>query len=479
MSLRKKAFSGVKWTTASSFVNTIVQFTQTVILARLLLPDDFGLVGMVSIVIGFSQMFSDAGISAAIIHHQEISHKQLSSLYWANIFSGILIFIIVLLVSPTIVLFFDDNRLQSLLILASIIFLIIPVGQQFQVLFQKELDFKRISTIEISSTIIGAALAILIAAKGWGAASIIYGQIANATTKSLQYLYFGLKFHKPLFHFSRSDLKGFIGFGLYQMGEKSINYFNSRIDQLLIGKLLGATELGYYTLAYNLVLQPIYRINPIINRVAFPVYAKIQNDLEKLKRGFFQTLKYMTLVNFPILVGLALVAEHFVLAIYGEKWIPSILLIQILAFMAIIRSIGNPIGSLLLAKGRVDLGFKWNLFLFFITPTIVYMSSFFGIYVIAISLLIAQIIYLFISYQLMIKPLLGNCFREWFVYSFIKPLIFSFSMGFFVLMFISFTKYTNYLTLVYSVLIGSLSYIFILLIFERKTLINFKQLLSN
>lgn len=479
MSLREDASSGVKWTTLSSLTNTIIQFLLVIVLARLLNPTDFGLVAIVNIVIGFAQLFSDAGISAAIIHHRHVSSEQLSSLYWLNIFSGVILFGILILISPIAALFFDDPRLTKLFYLASLNFLIIPIGQQFQILFQKELDFDSITKIEMSSNLFGAIIALLTAFFNLGAASIIIGQISKVSLSSFLLLKKGIKKHKPQFIFSLSNIKGFIGFGLYQMGQKSLNYFYSRIDQLLIGKLLGPTDLGYYNLAFNLVIQPISRINPIVNRVAFPVYAKIQHDSKKLKSGYFETIKYLTLINFPLLVGIAVVAKSFVLIFYGEKWEPSIILIQILAIVALIRSMGNPVGSLLLAKGRADLGFKWLLTVFSFSPIVIYFSSHYGIMYVALGMMFLQILILLLSYPFLMKPLIGSCIKEYFVDSFLIPLFYSILMGIFVLAFINWSKFDPIISLLGGVLIGAIVYLLILFIFEKKNILNLKMMFKK
>jgi O-antigen/teichoic acid export membrane protein len=479
MSLRKQAYKGVKWTAFATLLNTIVQFVQIAILAHLLTPKDFGLVAMVMIIIGFGQLFKDAGISSAIIYYQDISQDKLSSLYWLNIFSGFVIFLIIILISPLAVSFFNEPRIQDLFYVASLLFLVIPIGQQFQILMQKELNFERIAKIETIARFVGMIVAIYSAYIGVGAISIIYGQIANSVVRSLLLLYFGIYLFKPKLHFNAKDLKGFVSFGLYEMGRKSINYFNSRVDQLIIGKMLGATDLGYYSLAFNLIIMPVSRINPILTRVAFPIFAKVQDDLNKLKKGFFESIKYLTLINFPLLIGLAVLAEPFVLVVYGKQWTNSILLIQILAFVAIFRSIGNPCGSLILAKGRPDLGFKWNLFILFVSPPAIYLSAQYSIYAVAFTLFLLQIIYFVLYYPFILKPLIGFVKKEWFIDSFLKPFLLTMFMGIVVYIINTFVEYNSIISLSIGICAGILTYFFIILIFERQYIYNLKDLIFS
>lgn len=410
MTLKQKAISSAKWTAISSIVTTALYLIQITVLARLLVPADFGLMAMVMIIIGFGQAYADMGISNAIIHRQDTTSDHLSSLYWVNIGAGFIVFILCLVVTPVIVQLFKEPRLSSLIPWASLVFLVIPLGQQFQILAQKELRFRRLAIIEISSQLLGVIIAILSAINGHGVYALIWGQLTNSLTKSLMLAITGWKKDAPRIHFKRKDLKGYLRFGIFQMGERSINYFNSYLDQLVLGILIGATGLGYYSFAHNLVIKPIRKINPVLTRVAFPVFAKIQNDNERLKRGYMTLRRLLSSVNFPILFGLSATAPVFIPVIFGEQWLPSIPILQILAFVAMFRSAGNPVGSLMLAKGRPDLGFRWNFMLLFTQiPGIYIGAKYYGPLGAAIALLVLQFIYFWGDYMINIKTLLGKC----------------------------------------------------------------------
>jgi len=184
MSLKQRAITGVKWTTISTMLVSSFQLIQLAILARLLGPSAFGLIGMVMVVVGFANAFADMGISNAIIHRQDTTKQQLSSLYWLNIFAGIVVCCIVVLASPLIVEFFQEPQLQNLLIFTSAVFLITPIGQQFQMLLQKELSFDKLAKIEVTSSFFGTVIAIIMAFLGFGALSLVLGQLGSAGFKS-------------------------------------------------------------------------------------------------------------------------------------------------------------------------------------------------------------------------------------------------------------------------------------------------------
>lgn len=473
MSLKRRAVKGVQWTTASTIINVSTQFALIAILARILSPEDFGLVGMVMIVIGFAQMFSDMGMSAAIIHYQEIEAPVLSSLYWINIISGMIIFSILISITPLVVHFFDEPLLKNLYLLSSFNFLILPIGQQFQTLMEKELRFDTIGKIEILSVTVSRTIAIILAFLGVGVFSIVWGRLINTFIRSILLLINGLNLHRPAFHFSFAEVKKFLSFGMYKMGQLTLNYFGSRFDQILIGKFLGATYLGYYTLAFELVLQPLKRINPIINRVFFPVYARLQKENEKLREIFFRTLKYLGLIAYPMLFGLIALAKPFVLTVYGDNWLEIVNLLQVLALVAVVIVHNNPFGSIILAKGRADIAFHLDLGVLIVRVIAIALTVKYGLIYIAFGLLVANLLIKFASYFLFMKPMLGRCLLEYAYNAFLVPVFYSFIMCVGLFIIIQFVNLDALITLVAGTVVGGIIYFFVLLIFERRLVYKF------
>ena len=379
MSLKQKTITGLKWTTYSTVIVTLLQLAQISILARFLDPSAFGLMALVMVVIGFSQAFLDMGISNAIIHKQEISHEQLSTLYWVNVLAGIVLFGIVCAVAPLVASFYHEPELTLLTILVGVTFLIQPFGQQFMVLWQKEMRFAEMAKIDIINKLVSLAVSVWFAYDGYGVYALVYGTIAGVVIQTIQFMVLGLREHKPSFIFRASEIKEFMSFGAYQMGERTINYFNYQIDTLLIGKLLGAEALGIYSIAKQLIMRPAQIFNPIITKVTFPMMAKIQDDTVRLKNIYLRTIHYLSSVNFPIYALMIVLAPELVMILFGDKWMEAVPIVQILSIFGALRSTGNPIGSLLLAKGKAKLGFYWNLGLFFYVPLGVYISSQWGL----------------------------------------------------------------------------------------------------
>jgi len=393
--LYKKATSGFKWTGISSATTTALQIIQLLVLARLLSPEDFGLMAMLMVIIGFTQSYSDLGISNAIIYYQKVSREQLSSLYWLNLLAGGLIFLILALSTPLIVSFYQEPRLADLTFWAALVFLVIPIGHQFQVLLQKELLFKQLSTIEICGSIAGTTTAIIFAYSGKGVFSLLYGQLANASVKSTLFFAIADRNWRPLFHFQPRDVKGFLGFGMYQMGERGINYFGRNLDKMLIGILLGSHILGLYSVAYQLMVKPYQLFNPIITRITTPLFSRLQLDNSKLRKTYLDMIRITALAMFPVYAGMIVLAQPLFLLLFGERWLPAVEVFQILAILGFFYSIGNLLGSLLVGKGRPDIGFNFNLAVFFLYGIAVWIGAKYGMEGTAWALVLTTALILF------------------------------------------------------------------------------------
>lgn len=429
MSLMARATAGVRWTVIASGITVISELLRNVVLARFLSPVDFGLMAMVLVVIGLAQMYTDIGISAAIIHRQDATPEQLSSLYWLNIFSGWAVFALVWLGTPLVTGFYNEPRLTPLLRVVALAFIITPICSQFEILLQKELLFSWLAKRDVAASVGQTFVAISCAVVGFGVWSLVYGFLAAAILRTLFLLPIGLTRYRPTLRFRRTDLKGYLGFGLFQIGERTAYYLSQRADQLLIGSLLGAQALGYYSFAFNLAAQPLWRINPILTKVAFPVFSKVQGDVAKLKRGYMRLVSMLTAFNAPLLIGLAALAPWAVPTIFGAKWTPSIILVQLLSFVTLLRSINNPIGSLQYAKGRADLGFWWHILaLATMLPTVWLACKSGSVTYVAFALLVLQVLLAAPLYLMMLRPLLGKCGPEY-AHATLKPGAVALAMG--------------------------------------------------
>ena len=425
--LKEKAVYGVKWIGTSSLIVTALKYVKLIVLARLLVPDDFGLMAMLLVIIGLGQAFSDMGISYAIIWKQDANRDQLSSVYWFNIFTGVVVSCIVLAAAPLIAYFFNEPRLNNLILWISPVFLITSIGIPFQMILQKDLLFSRIAKIEIIAASVGTIVAVVTAFLKAGVYALIWGQIAETIIFAILFLVIGSHNWHPHLHFRVKDLKGFLRFGLFQMGERLLNFYYTNVDYIIIGKFLGGDILGIYMLAYQLVIEPFARINPILTRVAFPVFAKRQKDNDALRRGYYELSRMIVFLTFPILALLAVTAPLFIPAILGPKWGPAILLTQILVILGALRALINPLGSILYAKGRTDLGFYWNLITATLNTLIFWILVRFGVYAIAWAENSLTFLYLFIA-LFILHQIISLRYREY-LQALIRPFLANIVIG--------------------------------------------------
>ncbi len=414
MTLKEKALKGIKWTALSSVIGAVTQLLQIVVLAHFLAPKDFGLMALATVVIGFSQMFVDMGVSNAIIHKQDITKRELDSLYLLNVISGWIIFVLVFLSAPFIAQFYKEPELSHIIRWVSLTFIIQPFEQQFLALLKKELRFNEIAKRDVMSKLIAFTVSVTLALNGFGVYSLVFANLCAAMVSTFLLVYIGLKYHRPSFYFKFSDITTSVRFGVFQMGDNFINYFNTQFDSILIGKLLGVEILGIYNLAKSLAMRPAQIINPIITQIAFPVMSKIQKDILKLKTAYLKVINYLSSVNFPIYIFIAVFAKSMIMIFFGAKWLEAVPILRILSIYYLVRSTGNPIGALILARGRADLSFYWNLGLFFLIPISIYLGSFFGINGIALTLVGLQLVLEIPGWKLLVNRCCDAGFIEYY-----------------------------------------------------------------
>ncbi|QUF64924.1 teichuronic acid biosynthesis protein TuaB [Bacillus atrophaeus] len=359
-SITNQILSGAKWTSLSTAFITIIQIVQFALLGNMMTLTEFGLVGMITTVAVFAQIVLDMGFGAALIQRDDATKRQMSTLYWLNIMTGLLLFVILYLCSPVIAGFYQREELTFLIRILAIMFVIAPVGQQYQYMLQKHLQFNTLSKIEIVSNV--AAFGYLVISVFMMDAILAYviSQVILQSCKGILFWAVYRKKWRPSFVFDLRGMGDFFSFGAFQLSSRLVNRLGSNIDMILIGRFIGAEALGIYNLAYQIVTMPVLKINPIITRVAFPVFAKNKHENSVIREGFLNMTKMLALVSFPLLIGLVSVSDAFIATVFGDKWLVAVPVLNVLAIVGVLRVLMNPNGSVLLAKGRADLTFYWD-----------------------------------------------------------------------------------------------------------------------
>ena len=413
MDLKASAISGAKWTTLSSVSNALLQFLRIVILARLLEKSDFGLMAIVAMIMGFTSLFTDMGIGTAILHKQEISDKEYNSLYWMNFFISIFLFIIIFLLSFAVAEFYREPQLKSLIPLMGVNLLFIAIGRQYALIAQKKLQFKFISITEISTNLLSLFPAVFLAVKGYGVYSLIYSTLFASLFSNLLFVIKMRNAFKLSFHFRFLETISFLKIGVFYTGGQILNYFNTQFDVILLGRLLGTDLLGTYNLCKNLAMRPAQIINPIITKISAPLLAKMQDDYSSLKRNFLIIIRILSLINYPIYFMLAVLSPQIIRIVYGINDPKTNLTFSFLALYYMLRSTGNPISGLVIAKGRTDIEFYWNVGITLFFPLFIYLGAFYSTIGVASSQFLLMVLAIVPSWYFLIRKLTHTLLSEY------------------------------------------------------------------
>jgi len=472
MSLIKNATPGIRWGGLSQLIYNLVGIIRLPIIAIYLGPAEFGLLSIIFMINGLAELFSDMGIGKAIIQVKDFTHREFSTLYWFNIFIAIVIYLIVISVTPIISYIFHNNEITAIIPISSLSLIIASFGQQYGFLLYRELCFREQAIINIIVTILGFIFTIILLLFGFGIWSVVIGGLLSSGFRSCLLIIIGIKYYVFKNYFEFKLIKRFINFGLFQLGQKIINYAYSNFDYLFIGVYLNVTSLGYYYMAYNIVIKPIKAINPLINSVSFPIFSKLQENLLQIKRGFLKINYLLSLILIPFFISVVFLSPKLVFLILGEKWVPSIILLQILSILGFIRAMENIIGSVTLALGKANLGFYYSaISLILYVPTIILGAKWNGVVGVAVGISILQFILLIPYYRIMVIKSLGSVLREY-LKSFIPSLKLCCALCLFLLTLTVFES--NLLSVFYAVLqiLVVLSVSFSWLFFIEKDFIN-------
>lgn len=354
--LHNKTVNAVFWSGIERFGQQSIQFVIGIILARLLSPREFGLIGMLAIFFAVARSIINSGFGSALIQKKDATHIDESSIFYFNVVLGFVGAGILCLAAPLIAKFYEIPILVPLTRIFSITLIIGSFSIVQTSLLSKIFDFKTQAKAGLAATLISGLVGITLAFCGFGVWSLIALRLCSSFIRTV--LYWGLSQWRPTLEFSFSALKSMFGFGSKMLFSGLLNTIFNNIYLLLIGKLFSATALGFYSRAKSTQQIPVKLINNIIGRVAFPVFSSIQHDKEHLKRGIRKAIKTLAMVNFPMMVGLALVARPLVLVLLTEKWEPCVPYLQLLCVAGMIFPIHAINLSVLKARGRSDLFFR-------------------------------------------------------------------------------------------------------------------------
>ena len=360
MNIKAETINGIKWVGAGQAIKYPVQIVVSVVLARLIAPEAFGLVSMVTVISGFAGLFINFGFSSALVQKKEVNDRLLSSVFWINVAIGLSLCLMFLVLSYPIALFYAEPALINLTLALSFTF-VIPAFNSVQLaLLNRQMRFDLLTKREIASFVTGSIVAILGACLGWGVWALV-AQIYATSLMGVILLWSSVQW-RPERSFSVQEINSIWSYGKNLTGFTIANYLVRNLDNFLIGKFISPAALGIYSRGYAFVTLPIRQVSSVLAKVMFPSLSKIQDDHERFRRVYVKLCQATALITFPAMVGLFLVAEPFVLVFLGAAWIEVIPILKIFSLLGAAQSIMNTVGWIYNATGRTDLLFKWGLF---------------------------------------------------------------------------------------------------------------------
>lgn len=355
----EKTREGIKWTFILRFLQKFVLFGTGIILARVLTPKDFGLSAMSIVLDTITWLILSLSINSAIVHFQDKVEERLNAAFWMMIIAGTLLTLAQVAVAPFVAKFYKEPILNDIIVVSALSLFINSFGTVQRTLLTKTIDFKKISVIESTINIFRSVLFVIFALLGFKVWSFIYPKVIVSIVNVI-WLWKASDF-RPKFRAYFHHWKEMFNYGKSVLLSGTIEFVLSNFNYIFVGGYIGSTALGLYSFAYDKSMMAVSNIAYPLSMIAFPAYARLQNETEKLKTHFYKTIKTISLLSIPYSMFVIAVGPQMVRFFYGEKWIGAILIFQIILFYSMFRSITHFATPLLQAIGKQDLVLRWNL----------------------------------------------------------------------------------------------------------------------
>ncbi|AHY06537.1 oligosaccharide flippase family protein [Serratia plymuthica] len=403
------------WLFAGTIFAAVVQLAQLGVIARSFDTRELGILAIINAVLMVAMVLQDMGMSSYLVHRQAITKREQSTIFWVNVFFGLATGVFILLLAYPLSVFYNMPELIYLFGLISLNFFILGAMSQYQAHFVKNKLLIFLARIEMFAKFISflVTVALIYFAK-FTVSAVIIGQFLNAFLRLLLMLIIGERSWHPTFAFCKTTFKSALHYGSYQLGSQTINQLRTQADTFIIGKFLGAEFLGIYSLAKELILQPLKLITPVINRLTLPRFAEKQHSGQELKELFLKSVTIIVNYSAVIYILIGLCAYIGVRVLYGSGHENVAELIPYMLLLGILRPMGGLTGAISQANGTTKKEFIWNIWAGIIVIIIVF-ASLLGssLSLVAMSLSIAQVVMSIAVYPLFVRPVVGVTFKEY------------------------------------------------------------------
>lgn len=353
MEIKKRAIKSLTIVSIGHILIKTIDAVKNIVLARLLFPEDFGVVAIALFLTEFLRQISQSGFNAAVIQKSEIDDRTIYTGFTFSLLSTIIVIVIAWLSADFYEGFYDNDQIDAVVKVISISFIVLSIGFVPGTILTRQLDFNKIVLSELLALIFSALLAIFMAYLGFGFWSLVSGIIARMTLNQL--FLFLVKPLKLRLVFDFVVAKKLFSFGLKVLITTILAFIANKIPVAIIGNILGVTVLGYFALAFRWGYFVSSDVTQVLAKVLFPTFSLIQNEPQKIKSGYLKTLKYLSLMIFPCSFGVAAIAPEFVIVVFGEKWNLAVVPLQILCFSGLFRALRLIGGEARKAVGRPDI----------------------------------------------------------------------------------------------------------------------------
>jgi len=349
----RKFLGGLSWSAAAQLGSQIVTFLAGVLLARLLAPAEFGVVAMALVYTTFVWILGQTGFNAAIVYLDDVSDVDLCTIYWANLGFNTALFGVAVALSPWVGRFFHNPQVAPIVAVASLGLIVSAVGGVQRTLLEKRLEFRRLAQNQFAASVVYAIVAVLMAFAGMGVWALVVGRVLEVAVDTALAIF--TAGWSPKMRFSRASLERLFSYGSRVWAGNMLFYGQENIDNLIVGRMLGAVSLGYYSLAFRLANVPRWFFAGLVGRVMFPSFSSGRQQLSVLKNAYLRICSYSIVIGLGLGAGMALVAREFIAVVYGAKWLPSVMTLRVLAVAGGMYCIGQVTGPVLLAMGKPGL----------------------------------------------------------------------------------------------------------------------------
>jgi PST family polysaccharide transporter len=384
------AISNAKWIAVSQVSLIASQIANIIVLARFLQPSDYGLMGMALIITNLALLLRDMGTASAIIQMKEINDDIITSIFWLNMVVGLIMLVLIVASSTMVATFFKQPNLVPVLCALAIIFPILSVSSAQKALLERNSSFKSVAKVEVYSSILAMTLAIFAAINGFGVYSFVVQAVTSAIFSSVSIWF--ISSWRPSFKPSFSKIKEVLPFSSHMTGFQVIIYCTRNLDSVVIGRVLGSHALGLYSVASKIMLLPIQNISWVASRALYPIMSRQQDDLEAMGITFLQTIRTISFISAPLMMGIFVLREPFIQHCLGAKWIGVSQILTYLAPVGYLQSIVGINTTVLMAQGRTRLLMWFSGFTGIVLTIAFLVGARFGIQGVALGYLIATLI---------------------------------------------------------------------------------------